>query len=138
MPTKRWVNIQIDSDSGDERTQLSVKGELYIKRDTTYLRYEETDSSDGKTMNTLKLMPGELLRIMRRGEVESDLNFVQNKRTLGIYSTDYGRMEFGVYTHEISSGLKQGLGNLSWHYDLFEGEHLLGSFRITMDITPVD
>ncbi|MEB3101863.1 DUF1934 domain-containing protein [Ferviditalea candida] len=139
MPTKRWVNIRIESDSGDERTQFSAKGELYIKKDTTYLRYEETDSSDGKTMNTLKLMPGELLRIIRRGEIESDLNFVPNERTLGIYSTGYGRMEFDVYTHKISfSGLQQGMGNLSWHYDLFEGENLLGSFKITMDITPAD
>lgn len=130
---KRFVRVRIESRQGSETAVHAAKGELYAKGDAYYLRYAEPDSALGNTMATVK-WDNRQLKIMRRGDVHSELTFESGSRTRGSYAIQQGRFELQCYTHGIERKLKDGLGSLSWSYDLYaDGVHA-GRFRLRLSI----
>lgn len=130
---KRRVRIRIESKQGEQQTLQLVEGDLYPKGDHLYIRYEEAESELGRTATLLKLEPG-LIRIIRQGDVESEQSFVPGERRIGFYQTVQGRMELEMHTRDLTSDVQDGLGWVTWSYELWVQGEPAGLYEIKLVI----
>jgi uncharacterized beta-barrel protein YwiB (DUF1934 family) len=130
---KRRVRIRIESTQDGQQTLQTADGDLYPKGDHVYIRYEEAQSELGRTTTLLKLEPGQI-RIIRQGDVASEQTFVPGERRIGFYQTVQGRLELEMQTHGLESEVSQGLGWVTWSYELFVQGEPAGLYEIKLVI----
>lgn len=120
---KRKVRIRVESKQKSDRNVQQMQGELHMLRDVAYWRYAETDPGLGRTMTTVK-WDGRQIKIIRHGDVESEMTFSLGERTAGTYALAQGRLRLEMATRKIDCRLEDGLGSLTWSYDLYsDGIH---------------
>ncbi|UJF33635.1 DUF1934 domain-containing protein [Paenibacillus hexagrammi] len=130
---KMGVRIRIESRSAGQATKQTAEGELYLKGEHVYIRYEEKPSELGRTVTLIKLEAGQV-KIIRQGDVQADQTFVPGEKRVGFYQTAQGRMELEMETHELTQNMEAGIGTVHWSYDLYaSGEHA-GHYRIKLNI----
>ncbi|WP_282938245.1 DUF1934 domain-containing protein [Paenibacillus sp. RC67] len=130
---KTAVSVNIESYSEGERVQQRVDGDLYQKSNHYYLRYEESDPEMSGTMTTIKLEQ-DRIRLLRNGNVRSELTFVQGQTCRGVYEMPQGTLELHTTTNSLSMELADGLGTVDWSYDLYVAGEKSGSFRLKATI----
>lgn len=130
---KLAVRIRIESRQAGRTDEWRASGHLYAINGAYSLRYAEPDADMGQTTATVKWDDTQI-KIIRHGDVQSDLTFRSGMRTAGSYSLPQGRMELELYTHGIDRRLAGGLGSLSWSYDMFAGGAHAGRMRIRLTI----
>jgi uncharacterized beta-barrel protein YwiB (DUF1934 family) len=133
MPDKRKVRIRIEGRQGGQETLQLAEADLYPKGKHFYLRYQEAASELGRTTTLLKLESSRL-RIIRQGDVESEQSFIPGERSIGFYQTAQGRLELEMHTHDMSADLNEGLGSVSWSYDLIVQGEPAGLYEIKLVI----
>ncbi|WP_036746751.1 DUF1934 domain-containing protein [Paenibacillus sp. UNC451MF] len=131
---KTAVSVNIESYSEDQRVQQQVDGDLYQKGDHYYLRYEESDPEMSGTMTTIKL-ERERIRLLRSGNVRSELTFVQGQSCRGVYEMPQGTLQMHTLTNSLIMELTGGLGTVDWSYDLYVLGEKSGSFRLKVTIS---
>lgn len=132
---KTAVSVTIESYSEGQRVQQSAVGQLYQKGDHYYLRYEESDPEMSGTMTTIKL-ERDRIRLLRSGNVRSELTFVQGQSCRGVYEMPQGILELHTATSFLTMELAEGLGTVDWSYDLYVAGEKAGSFRLRVTIAP--
>jgi len=130
---KRTVRVRIESRQAEQSHVQQAQGELYALDGTYYLRYAEPGSDMGKTTATVKWNESQI-KVIRHGDVQSDLTFRSGTRTAGHFSLPQGRMELELYTHGIDRKLSDGVGSLSWSYDMIAGGVHAGRMRLRLTI----
>lgn len=130
---KRTVRIRIESRQAGQSHVQEAAGELYHKQESYYLRYTEPDSAAGKTTATVK-WDDKQIKVIRHGDVQSDLTFISGTRTAGYYVMPQGRMEMECFTLGIERQLSDGLGTLSWSYELYANGVHAGRIRLRLVI----
>ncbi|MEF3303254.1 DUF1934 domain-containing protein [Paenibacillus sp. GYB003] len=130
---KRSVRIRIESKQAEQTHIRQAEGELYAKNGAYYLRYAEPDTDMGRTTATVKWDDAQV-KVIRHGDVRSDLTFRSGERTAGSFELPQGRMEMELYTHGIDRRLQNGLGSLSWSYDMYAGGTHVGRIRLRLTI----
>jgi uncharacterized beta-barrel protein YwiB (DUF1934 family) len=130
---KQRVRIRIESRQGGQEDLQLAQGDLYPKGKHFYIRYDEAAAELGRTTTLLKLETGQM-RIIRQGDVESEQSFVPGERSIGFYQTTQGRLELEMHTHDMSSDLNDGLGWVSWSYDLIVQGEPAGLYEIKLVI----
>lgn len=133
MTMKRKVRIRIESKQAGQAHIQHAQGELYHMNDSYYLRYTEPDPDMGRTTATVKWDDYQV-KVIRHGDVESDLTFRSGTRTSGTYALPQGRMQLEVATHGIERKLADGLGSLSWSYDMYADGIHAGRIRLRLVI----
>jgi uncharacterized beta-barrel protein YwiB (DUF1934 family) len=134
MTEKRNVKLQITSQTEGQTIEQTFNAELYVKGDSCYYRYNETDENMGRTVTTLKVEPQQI-RIIRHGDVQSEQSFALQSHKTFYYQTPQGRLELTTYTHEINVSLTEQVGTISWSYDLFVVGGLSGTYSLTVEIS---
>jgi uncharacterized beta-barrel protein YwiB (DUF1934 family) len=133
MTAKQRVQIQIESRVDGQKTLQEANGDLYLKGDHAYIRYEEAAAELGRTITLIRLEHTQL-KIIRQGDIASEQTFVPGEKRIGFYQTAQGKLELEVHTHKWSADLRSGLGSMSWSYDLYmAGEHA-GLYRLKLSI----
>ncbi|MFB9754352.1 DUF1934 domain-containing protein [Paenibacillus hodogayensis] len=130
---KRRVRVRIESRQSGQKQSWLARGELYAVNGMFYLRYDEPDTDMGRTTATVKWDESHI-KVIRHGDVRSDLTFRSGTRTVGSYELPQGRMELEVMTHGIDRKLTDGLGMLSWSYDMVAGGAPAGRMRLALTI----
>ncbi|WP_158289597.1 DUF1934 domain-containing protein [Paenibacillus flagellatus] len=130
---KRSVRIRIESKQADQVHVREASGELYDRNGSYYLRYAEPDPELGKTTATVKWDESHI-KVIRHGDVESDLTFRSGERTPGSFALPQGRLPLECYTHGIERKLSDGLGSLSWSYDMYADGTYAGRIRLRLTI----
>jgi uncharacterized beta-barrel protein YwiB (DUF1934 family) len=131
MTAKRRVRIRIESRSGSETTVQKAKGELYLKGEHIYIRYEEAPNELGRTVTLIKLETNQI-RIIRQGDVQAEQTFVPGEKRIGFYQTPQGKLELEIETHELKAEAVQGIGITRWSYDLYASGTHAGHFQIKL------
>lgn len=150
------VLITIDSRQDDERVTQRVEGELYRKGSYFYIRYIETEpqpervkrrsdsSADAsRTQVTLKVSEN-LIKLTRRGQVESEQSFSLGARQNGYYRSSAIRFLLTTVTSKLSwdepwpfeGPLQFDELRIAWSYQLYIEERCTGKFNIRLRITP--
>ncbi|MVP02534.1 DUF1934 domain-containing protein [Paenibacillus lutrae] len=133
MSNKKNVKVSISSIAGEERITQEAHGELYLREDKVYVRYEETSAEMGKTLTMVKIAPGEL-KIMRSGEVGAEQTFVPGQSRRGWYRAAGGSLPIDIHTRTYTRQLVEGIGRIQWSYDLYVEEEHAGLYTLTLTI----
>jgi uncharacterized beta-barrel protein YwiB (DUF1934 family) len=133
-PLKKKVGIRIQCAGETEKKVWFVEGEAFFKGETVYLRYPEPEM--GRTWTTLKLKQG-YFRLVRHGDVRSEMDFILSQKAAGYYQVAEGRMPLETYTVAMSLCMSPQGGTVSWRYNLFMMDQEAGSFSIRLDLEPV-
>ncbi|MBG9732778.1 MULTISPECIES: DUF1934 domain-containing protein [Paenibacillus] len=150
------VLITIDSRQDDERVTQQVEGELFRKGSNFYIRYIEaepqpervkrrSDSSidASRTQVTLKVSEN-LIKLTRRGQVESEQSFALGARQNGYYRSSAIRFPLTTVTSKLSwdepwpfeGPLQFDELRIAWSYQLYIEERCTGKFNIRLRIIP--
>jgi uncharacterized beta-barrel protein YwiB (DUF1934 family) len=133
MKSTAKVTIRIASKSEEHTALQTARGELTVRKDTVFLRYQEPDQEMGKTVTTVKVKNGQIT-VIRHGDVESRQTFSAEKSEAGYYATPHGKLPLIAKTRCIHNRLQNGLGTLRWSYDLFVSGQFVGHMELTLDI----
>jgi uncharacterized beta-barrel protein YwiB (DUF1934 family) len=133
MTLRKLVEIRIESSSPEQNMVQSVKGDLYLKGETVYIRYPEPDPAMGDTMTTVKISEQEI-KVIRHGSIKSEQSFSKGKEQAGFYQLTQGSLHLNTQTKDIDIQLKQGLGTVSWKYGLYVTGDYAGEFALQLNI----
>lgn len=101
---KIWISIKgktQQQDGPEDTVELITQGEIYKKRMSDYIIYDETEVSGLEgTTTTLKIDDGKV-SIIRLGTTNSHMTFEKGRKNYNIYSTPYGDMSMMIYTQAV-------------------------------------
>jgi uncharacterized beta-barrel protein YwiB (DUF1934 family) len=151
----------MESSGGGQSSSQLTEGELYeTATGSSFVRYAEPDQSNGLTTTTVKWNEKEI-KIVRHGEVNSDLTFIKGARMSGSYwlpkrsaSADAslvkgavlpprgndpteGRMLLESVTRTLSHRNTAGGCSLKWSYELYVDGRFTGVYKLRLDIEDI-
>ncbi len=105
---------------GDEEViELMTVGNLYKKRDSYYLTYDETEATGfSGSRTTLKLDREGRVTLQRSNPHQSHMIVEAGRRHQCHYDTAFGDMFIGVLGVDVSSTLTEEGGELEFRYSL--------------------
>jgi uncharacterized beta-barrel protein YwiB (DUF1934 family) len=128
------VRVTIDSKQQGDHVHLVLDGMLAFKGETLYIRYFEPEEQGmGRTSTTVKVSFDEL-RVIRRGEVEAEQVFRMNETMPGAYRIGAMRIPMATKLLRLTNRLKQGLGEISWQYELHLEEQKIDAVEVRIRI----
>ena len=127
------VRIKLVSTWDDERIEQDYRGELYRRGSAIYVRYTEQDEQGGKTRTVVKLSEREI-KIMRRGEIESEQTFVLHHKRKGHHRTPAGTLPIVTDTRSMRLEQQNGRWTAAWSYILYVADEPAGNFNLKLNI----
>jgi uncharacterized beta-barrel protein YwiB (DUF1934 family) len=106
---KKQINLKIKSiidyeDQDDETIEITTEGEIYVKRDKTYITYEESEISGMENSKTVLVINNdEHVEMIRFGTINSKMHFKLNEQTNTRYKTQYGNFQMVIMTNIIDN-----------------------------------
>ena len=115
-----------------EGVEQEFPGTLTLQEGGWAVSYREPEESGlGKSFTTLTAAPGKVI-LDRTGETACRMVFREGRRTLGDYTSPYGRFDLEIFTRKISAALDGAEGKLELHYDLSLEGGEPGETRMTL------
>ena len=108
-------NSQRMDDDTDVIEEKSI-GTFSIRDNKAYIMYKSGDGGDETTSVVTASEDG--VKIKRKGAVNSDMLYVEGRKTSFIYRIPYGTMDMEIYTELIENSLNDDGGELHLVYDL--------------------
>lgn len=98
-----WVSVS-GIQLGEENSgaiEVTNKGKTYQRDDMTYIIYEEVlEGFDGTVKNLVKYKDG-YVSVTKKGVVNVNMEFQENKKSTNCYATPYGDIMMGIDTKSI-------------------------------------
>ncbi len=105
---------------------ITVNATIATKNNTTYIMYTDQEMQDNITeliKHTIKIKPNEIQINILGNTKNSRWTFKEHHKTIAIYNTPYGRMEFENETTNVVFEYIAGKVNLCLSYILYlQGE----------------
>lgn len=134
------VNVSLHSSiqhPGQEKEsqEIQLTGRYIEKTQSSYLKYEEKQNG-GIVKTTVKMSKDDAL-IMRSGAIAMRLPFSLTEQKLGQYGNGPVQLKLGVKTKhiEFKEEPDRSNGRFSVHYELIDGEEIVGIYELTMIYT---
>ena len=108
-------NSQRMDDDTDVIEEKSI-GTFSIRDNKAYIMYKSGEGDDETTSVVTASEDG--VKIKRKGAVNSDMLYVEGRKTSFIYRIPYGTMDMEIYTELIENSLNDDGGELHLVYDL--------------------
>lgn len=109
-----------------EKFSATTQGH-WQKRNAEFIRYQE--DIDGVVVNVTVKIEATGVKIMRKGEIQMNLHFVEGEDTITLYEITGGRIPLTVRTHSILHFVTDHGGKLKVHYDLIQDDEKMGSYQ---------
>ena len=123
--------MQKYEDADPDVIELVTAGRL-MRDDAGYtLTYQESELTGLEgTLTTIQVeAEGELVTLMRVGEVNAQMVFQEGRRHLSMYNTPYGAMAIGVNTRHLLADLNDQGGDIEIDYAI-EIDHAIAGRNI--------
>ena len=130
--------IQFDNGEDGEKIESIQKGEYYLKNNTHYIMFEEIiEGMDEPVKSMIKFKKGEM-RLNKKGPINVNMEFLENKKTLTDYRTPFGSVVIGIEATkvEFEEEEKRIVANIDYAMDV-NYEHL-ADCKIKIDIRAKD
>ncbi|MFC0215477.1 DUF1934 domain-containing protein [Paenibacillus chartarius] len=136
------VAVTVESRGGGQRTAYRTQGDWYDKGDRSFIRYAEPAKEYGRTTTIVNIGPASV-KILRQGDIRSDMTFVQGELRIGYYETAQGRMELAVRTRSVrdtwssartGSAARVRRGAVELAYDLEVAGERAGTYHVKLTI----
>ncbi len=117
------VGRQVTSETEEEQLEFVTEGKYYVKGDSVYLLYDESEFSGMEGCTTSLKITGDNIKMKRFGErigLDTEIEFQKGKRYKGYYDTPYGSVEMEVLTNDVINKIEkiEGKGTLNIDYHI--------------------
>ncbi len=102
-----------------EKTEISPVGTYIYTEEECRISYEE--SGEGGEVKTDIFVTGELVKVIRRGAVKSEMHFSEGKTHASLYEVTPYSFDTTVYTKKIRNTLTKTGGRLDIFYTMTIG-----------------
>jgi uncharacterized beta-barrel protein YwiB (DUF1934 family) len=112
--------ISVTSVQGRDKEPVSVltPGDFYIKDETYYARYKETEISGmSGTITTLKIKKDGLV-LIRKGTTNAKMEFSKDLKNVSMYDTPYGTLQIKTDTKYIKIDVDENGGDVVVKYNM--------------------
>ena len=93
--------VQTDREQETETTEVVARGTYYQKNGGHYIFYEEaSEDLPGPVKNRIR-MAGTMLELTKKGAVNTQMVFEENRKTLSDYVLPFGRLQLGIATRTL-------------------------------------
>lgn len=112
-------SIQRSPDGEELKLELTSEGKYYIKDQTQYIVYEESELTEMKGVTTIiKVLPDEAVMLLRMGSVHQRQEFRRGKTSQSVYETPVGSLDVTMKTYECAVDIEDGEGTIHLGYDV--------------------
>ena len=131
------IGKQVTSDSEEEQLEFVTEGKYYVKDDSVYLLYDESEFSGMEGCTTSLEITGDNIKMKRFGEsigLDTEIEFEKGKRFKGYYDTPFGSVEMEVLTNDVVNKIEKAEGKGSLNIDYHISLRGLSEGRSILDI----
>lgn len=96
-------------------------------RQAEFIRYDER--IEDATVNVTIKIADDSIKLLRKGDINMNLHFVEGQTTTTLYDIPAGRMTLEVKTLSILHFVKENGGKLKIHYELYQQNEKMGSYQ---------
>ncbi|VED63729.1 Uncharacterized beta-barrel protein ywiB [Staphylococcus delphini] len=128
-------NIKIDvhqivkRDAEKEHFSHQTTGQ-WLKKGEDWIRYQE--QIEDATVNVTIKLTDESVKLMRKGDINMNMHFIEGQDTTTFYELPHGKMVLTVHTMSILHFVTPDGGKLKVHYALFQGDEKMGTYQYEM------
>ncbi|HDC6141650.1 TPA: DUF1934 domain-containing protein [Staphylococcus aureus] len=109
-----------------EKFEFTTEG-TWQQRQSNFIRYVE--QIEDSTVNvTIKVDDGSV-KLIRKGDINMNLHFVEGQTTTTFYDISAGRIPLEVKTLRILHFVSGDGGKLKIHYELYQDNEKMGSYQ---------
>ena len=116
------IGKQVTTEAEEQQLEFVTEGKYYVKGDSVYLLYDESEFSGMEGCTTSLKITGDNIKMKRYGEnigLDTEIEFEKGKRFKGYYDTPFGSVEMEVLTNEVVNKIeKTGKGSLNIDYHI--------------------
>ena len=116
------IGKQVTTEAEEQQLEFVTEGKYYVKGDSVYLLYDESEFSGMEGCTTSLKITGDNIKMKRYGEnigLDTEIEFEKGKRFKGYYDTPFGSVEMEVLTNEVVNKIeKSGKGSLNIDYHI--------------------
>ena len=114
--------------------ELTTDGKLTREGDVITVSYKETEMTGMEGVVTTFRVEGGQVQLLREGQVNSTMTFVEGEKTESLYDLGFGAMLLGISARKVSARLHDHGGTLFVDYSV-EIEHVpVGSNTYEIDV----
>lgn len=109
-----------------EKFEFTTEG-TWQQRQSNFIRYVE-QIEDATVNVTIKVDDGSV-KLIRKGDINMNLHFVEGQTTTTFYDISAGRIPLDVKTLRILHFVSGDGGKLKIHYELYQDNEKMGSYQ---------
>ncbi|AWR35955.1 DUF1934 family protein [Staphylococcus aureus] len=109
-----------------EKFEFTTEG-TWQQRQSNFIRYVE-QIEDATVNVTIKVDDGSV-KLIRKGDINMNLHFVEGQTTTTFYDISAGRIPLEVKTLRILHFVSGDGGKLKIHYELYQDNEKMGSYQ---------
>ena len=118
---------QVLKQNGDKQQFDMTTIGVWQQRQSEFIRYEE-NIEDANVNVTIKI-DQQGVKLIRKGDINMNLNFVDGKTTTTLYDISAGRLTLTVKTLSILHFVNKSGGKLKIHYELYQEDEKMGTYQ---------
>ncbi|HDP1738398.1 TPA: DUF1934 domain-containing protein [Staphylococcus aureus] len=109
-----------------EKFEFTTEG-TWQQRQSNFIRYVE--QIEDATVNVTIKVDGDSVKLIRKGDINMNLHFVEGQTTTTFYDISAGRIPLEVKTLRILHFVSGDGGKLKIHYELYQDNEKMGSYQ---------
>ncbi|ADC88308.1 DUF1934 family protein [Staphylococcus lugdunensis] len=118
---------QVLKQNGDKQQFDMTTIGVWQQRQSEFIRYEE-NIEDANVNVTIKI-DQQGVKLIRKGDINMNLHFVEGKTTTTLYDISAGRLTLTVKTLSILHFVNKSGGKLKIHYELYQEDEKMGTYQ---------
>ncbi|HEK4412184.1 TPA: DUF1934 domain-containing protein [Staphylococcus aureus] len=109
-----------------EKFEFTTEG-TWQQRQSNFIRYVE--QIEDETVNVTIKVDDDSVKLIRKGDINMNLHFVEGQTTTTFYDISAGRIPLEVKTLRILHFVSGDGGKLKIHYELYQDNEKMGSYQ---------
>ena len=109
-----------------EKFEFTTEG-TWQQRQSNFIRYVE--QIEDATVNVTIKVEDDSVKLIRKGDINMNLHFVEGQATTTFYDISAGRIPLEVKTLRILHFVSGDGGKLKIHYELYQDNEKMGSYQ---------
>lgn len=109
-----------------EKFEFTTEG-TWQQRQSNFIRYVE--QIEDATVNVTIKVDDDGVKLIRKGDINMNLHFVEGQATTTFYDISAGRIPLEVKTLRILHFVSGDGGKLKIHYELYQDNEKMGSYQ---------
>ncbi|NGA41646.1 DUF1934 family protein [Staphylococcus aureus] len=109
-----------------EKFEFTTEG-TWQQRQSNFIRYVE--QIEDATVNVTIKVDDDSVKLIRKGDINMNLHFVEGQTTTTFYDISAGRIPLEIKTLRILHFVSGDGGKLKIHYELYQDNEKMGSYQ---------